>query len=472
MIKLKQRLLLLMYAAWRRRYLIVMPMLILPILGGVISKTTAPHYVAHTSFLIQETAKMNPFLEDLAVSTMLKDRLSAIKTLLKSRHVLTSVAVELNLITPDMNEQQKEWVIQKMAASLSVSQVGKDLLKIQLTSDSPQGMKALLESVSRHFIEQLLAPERSSIQDSQEFLSIHIQRRAEDLALAEQALAEFTNLNASITPEMQSQSLARLASLKQSLAEKQAELAGVEKSLGSLDQQLSKTNPVVGRIEEQIITTRSELTLLTARYTDQHSEVQAKRRALNRLEQERAAILSQAQPSIDSGTLWDLASGQEEVNRAAPLLVTQLQSLQLVRARYESLKEETKSLQAMIDELEVQVTRFGDAAKDLYRLQRDVNVKRQLYDELMQRYEMAQLTGELGAFEHSKRIKVIDLPYTPSLPANFPTVIYLIAGLVAGLGLGIGMAILTELFVSTIRYRSEMEALTGVPVLTSIPKIT
>lgn len=32
----------------------------------------------------------------------------------------------------------------------------------------------------------------------------------------------------------------------------------------------------------------------------------------------------------------------------------------------------------------------------MYRLQRDVNIKRQLYDELTERYEMAQLTGSLG----------------------------------------------------------------------------
>ena len=144
---------------------------------------------------------------------------------------------------------------------------------------------------------------------------------------------------------MQSQALGRLASLKQSYAEKKAELAGVEKSLGSLDQQLSKTNPVVGKIEDQIIEIRSELTLLKAKYTDSHSAVQGKQRELRRLENERKLLLQTEQPNISSDQLWDIASSSNlrEIGDIQPLLVTQLHSLQLVRGRYESLTEETRA---------------------------------------------------------------------------------------------------------------------------------
>jgi len=408
------------------------------------------------------------------VSAMLKDRLSAIKTLLKSRHVLRSVASELNLINDDMTAKEIERIIQKLSASLTVSQLGKDLLQIKHKAQHPEGMKALLESVSNHFIDQLLAPERSSIKDSSEFLTIHIKKRARELDSAEEALAEYKNLNASVTPEMQSQSLNRLAALKQSLAEKQAELSGVEKSLGSLDQQLSKTNPVVGRIEEQIINIRSDLTLLRAKYTDNHSAVQAKKRELSRLELEREALLQLKQPSLNTEQLWDIASStnSQELQKVQPLLVTQLHSLQTERSRYESLKEETKSLKRMIDEMEERANRFGDNSKELFRLQRNVNIKRQLYDELMERYEMAQLTGSLGVFEQSKRVKIIDLPFTPSTPSNFPTVVFVIAGFVAGIFLGAGLAILLELFDTTVRLRHDLELLTNAPVLTSLPRIS
>ncbi|MDN3701671.1 GumC family protein [Vibrio artabrorum] len=471
---LKLRLLVIINAMWRQRYVIALPMLILPFVGFGVSKLAPTKYDAHTSMLIQETAKMNPFLEDIAVSTMLKDRISALRTLLHSRHVLYSVADELQLTIPDMPEVKKQEIITDLSERLSVTQLGKDFLKISLTSNTPTGMEATLRSVSEHFIEQLLAPERSSIADSSDFLKIHIDKRRAELEEAEEALALYMNENMQSTPEVQSQSLNRLASLKQTLAEKEAELSGVEKSLGSIDQQLSKTNPVIGRLEDQIIDIRSELTLLQAKYTNKHSAVQARVRELDRLENERKSLLEVTQPTMNSDQLWDIASSTtlNKLSDTQPLLVTQLHSLQLVRARFESLSEETKSLRTMIFELENKANNFGENAKEMFRLKRQVEIKRQLSDELTERYEMAQLTGSLGVFEQNKRVKIIDLPFTPSIKSNMPTVVFILAGLVAGVGLGIGLAVLLELFDSSIKRKDEIEDILGVPVITVIPKMS
>lgn len=474
MSELKIRLLVMLTAAWRRRYAIVIPILVMPIIAYAVGAMTPPKYKSHTSMLIQETAKMNPFLEDIAVSTMLKERLSALKTLLNSRHVLLSVASDLNLINDSMSPYEQDQVIARISSNLTVSQLGKDFIKIEHSASSPDGMKALLESVSVHFIEELLAPERSSIRDSSEFLTIHIEKRKQALEQAEQALAEYYNAHSAATPEMQSENLSRLAKLKQKLAEKQAELAGIEKSLGTLDQQLSKTNPIVGRLEEQIIEIRSELTLLKAKYTTSHSAVQAKLRELQRLEQERSVLLSSEQTGLDSDQLWDIASaaGTGSSSREfQPLLITQLQNLQIVRGRYESLKQETSSLESMIAELTANAKNYGSNAKQLLRLQRDVTLKRELYDELVERYEMAELTGSLGIFEQNKRVKVIDLPYTPSSSTNLPSIVFAILGVIAGIALGIGTAIFLELFDTTIRRRQQLED-AKLPVITAIPKIS
>ena len=471
MITLSQRFLIIFEAAWRRRYLIAIPILLMPIIGLVIGKLAPKYYDSHTSMLIQETAKMNPFLEDLAVSTMLKERLSSLQTLLHSRHILGLVAEERGYVHESMSPQAIDNAIARLSSNLSVNMAGKDLIRIDYQSNEAEGMKETLETVSRHFTEQLLAPERSSMKDSSQFLAANIEQRRKELDIAESKLAEFKSRENAILPEMQITSLDRLTKLKQRLYERQAELAGAKKRLGSIDLQLSKTNPVIGKIEEQIIRIRGELTLLQAKYTLQHSKVQGKLRNLNRLEEERTRLLSQTQPGLSSEQLWDIASSNsvEDLAKAPPILLSQLEELQKATSKVDALSEETRILESMIKDLEGQASRFGENEKELYQLQRDLVLKRELYNDLVERFEMAKLTRSLGVFEQEKRVKIIDRPYKPNSPSNLPIILFIIAGVVGGIGLGIGMAVIAELCDTTIRRRDEIQQLSNAPVLSRIP---
>ena len=459
---------------WRQRYIIAVPILLMPLFGALIGIMTPKQYQAHTSMLIQETSKMNPFLEDFAVSAMHKERMAALETLLHSRHILSSVATERGLINAQSTPSEHDQQIALLSNSLTVSMAGKDLIRIDFKSHQPEGMKETLMVVSDHFIEQLLAPERSSMRDSTQFLADLLIERKADLATSELALAEYKNINASQLPELHVSSVARLSQLQQTLAEKEAELAGARKSLGSLDEQLSKTNPVVGRLEEQIVSLQSDLAILRARYTDNHSKVLGTIRKINRLEDERQKALTNTDQNMNTHQLWDMASTvtlDNKNNQNQPLLISQMESLQAARSQVTSLEEETASLTKLIKPLEKQVAHYGEQERSLSQLVREIDVKRELYHELAQRYEMARVTGSLGTYEQEKRIKIIDLPYTPSSPSNFPLVIYILLGIIAGLALGIGLATVLEVTDSSIRRQDQLIKLTHKPVFSRLPPL-
>ncbi len=458
--------------AWRRRYAVAVPILVLPLVGLLVANMNAKYYTAHTSLLIQETANINPFMQDFAVSAMLKERIATIRTLLHSRHILAKVAERQGLIDANTDPEQVDRVVGRLSAALKVSMPGKDLIRIDYRSNSAKNMKQTLESVSEHFIEQLLAPERSSMRGSTEFLEQQLEQRRADLELAEQRLAEFKDRYVTDLPELHSINIARFTQLKQQLAEKQAAMAGASKSLGGLDAQLSKTNPVVGRLEEQIIRLNGDLALLRARYTDKHSKIQAVLRKLRSLEAERQNILASNPQNLDTSKLWQIANNVETIDgdpKRQPLLISQLESLQTSRNNVQGLEEEIKSLQSMIAELETQMSGYGDLERTLIKLERDLDVKRELYDELLKRYEMARITGSLSLFEQTSRVKVIDKPFTPSSPSNFPALIFVVAGFAGGIFLGIGLAIILEFLDTSVRYRSQLEQITGSAVFGRIP---
>ncbi|WP_394208964.1 GumC family protein [Enterovibrio calviensis] len=471
---LTYKLLILLDGAWRRRYVIIMPIIIFPLMGTAIGMLTPKKYNSHTTMLIQETSKMNPFLEDLSVSSQMKERFSGLQTLLHSRHILGKVALERGLIEEDSSPVKIDQTIAQLSGGLTMSTIGKDVIRIEFRSNTPEGMKETLQIVSDHVIEELLAPERSSMKDSSDFLSEHIDFRRIELDKAEAALSDFRSKHADGLPELQLANYARIETLKQRLSEKEAEMAGAKRSLGGLDHQLSSTNPVVGRIEDQIVKHRSELAMFKSRYTDQHSLVQGALRTLRRLEEQRTQLLASNQQPVDTDKLWDMASSAaiNSSTESQPLLISQLENLQLARSKVETLDEETVSLRKMILTLENKTSQSGEKEQKIRKLERDLDVKRQLFQELLERHEMARLTSSLGVFEQDKRIKIIDRPYSPGIPSNLPLIIFTIAGLIGGIFLGCGMAVLLELTDTTIRRISTLEAITGTPVLTRVPKMT
>lgn len=459
--------------AWRRRYTIVIPILILPLFAALISVLSPKNYTSHTSMLLQETAKLNPFLEDLAISAMLKERINSLKILLHSRHILGSVATEQGLVDASTSPQKRDQIIAQLSQALSINMLGKDLIRIDYRSSEAQGMKSMLSVVSAHFIEQVLAPERSSMTDSSKFLAMHLNSRQLDLDRAETAMATFKDKYAQELPELYLTNVSRLSQMKQRLAEKKAEMAGATRSLGSINQQLSKTNPVLGLIEQKIVRLQGELALLRARYTEQHSKVISANKKLQRLELERQQLLANANDAISIDQLWAIGSNYQITSdpKKQPLLISQLEAMQQTSGKVEGLEEEVKSLHAMINLLERQLSTYGANASELSKLQREVMVKRDLYDDILLRFEKANITASLSVFEQDKRIKIIDSPFTPSTPSNKSLILFIISGIVGGILLGCGLAIVQELSDTSIYRRIQLEALSDAPVLTRIPYV-
>ncbi len=470
---LSYQLLYILIAVWRRRYLLITPIIILPLIGAIIGFTTDKQYKSHTSMLIQETAKMNPFLEDFAVSSMLKERLDSLQTLLHSRHILGAVAREQQLINDTTKDDAYEKIIAHLSESLVMSMAGKDLIRIDYTASSSVGMAAMLETVSRYFIEQLLAPERSSMKDSAVFLERYLKQRHLELEEAEQALANFKDTHARNLPQLHSANISRIAKLKLDLAQKKAQRSGVKKSLGGLHIQLSKTNPIIGKIEEKIIQLRGRLALLKARYTSKHSKVQTTIREISSLERERQLLLDQKTQALNAEQLWDLVSSLSVTtgNTAQPLLITQLEKLQEARSTLLFLSEEINSLTTMIANFEQTAASFGADEQQMIKLERNLKIKQQLYEKLFHRFEMAKMTRALGHFEQNKRIKIIDRPYTPATPNNYPLFAYILSGLLAGTLLGGGLVTLFSLTDNTIFRRDQLELLSSVPVISRIPPL-
>ncbi len=464
----------LLWGAWRRRYLICVPMLIMPVVVLAVGVLSPKKYETYTTILIQEAAKQNPFLQDLTVATNLKSRMEALNALLHSRHILHEVAVTQNLINEDMTDRERAAALDLLSKSISSKLVGEDLIKITYRAAKPDGMEELLKLVSMRFVERVIAPQRSAIFSSERFLEQELQQRMEELTKAELALADYNSKYASELPNLHGGNVMRLTEMKETLAQRTVELQGAEAERKSLKKRLLQTNPVIGRIEDEIVETLSELAILRSRYTDSHSKVQAAKRRLESLREERAKVLAESRElnPEELERLWNLAASKTNSsgeNSGQPLLVSQLQRLQEAESQYQRLKEEVHELEAEVTRITGRVSAYGEHDRRLNELNRDIAVKRKIYEDLTERHQKAQITGALGRAEESERVKLIDPPFTPSAPSTMPLVMYLIAGIAAGIFGGIGLGVVAELLDTGVWRRDSLAKLLDAPVFTRIP---
>jgi polysaccharide chain length determinant protein (PEP-CTERM system associated) len=475
-------------AAWRRRYLIVAPFAILPLLGLIVGLIAPRVYETRMSILVQEIAN-NPVVQDLAVQTNLKDRMDGLSVLLQSRHILSEVVNTLQLVPKDGSDAERDLKVQELSKALSVRLIGKDLIELKMRAREPGQMTQILEASAIRFIEAIRAPGQSEVASSEVFLQDKIKEQKAALQHAESALAEFRNTHSDQVPELHSANAGRLEQLKDALQQKKTEVAGAEATGQTLRARLAQANPIIGKIEEQIVQVSGELALLRSKYTDEHSAVQGALRQLERLQEERSRQIAAAQTlsTEDLEQLWNRASSmpssgassdpnappgsmQQAMPGGQPLLISQLSQLQTAEAKVNGLNREIASLGGDIAALQKKNDAFGDVEQIMTTLERDAKTQREIYDSLLKRYEMARLTVDLGHFELPEAIKVIDRPGLP-LPVNLPLVLFFLAGIGGAAALGAAMAFVAELLDSSIRTVAQLERLVKAPVLSTIPML-
>ncbi len=461
--------------AWRRRYLIAIPIVVMPILGTLAALVTPKAYESRMTILVQDPSKLNPIMTDLAIGADLKDRMPSLQALLTSRHVLLDVLKDLGRIKPSTDAKSANVEVGNLSKALTSNLIGNELIELKLRGPQPNGLGKALGAIGSRFIERVVQPASGSVDSSETFLHKQLDQSDEELKDAEDKYSDFKRRNSEKLPALYSANVARLAALQQNLEGKRIELSTANAAFEDLRKHVSMLNPIVGRLEEAIVQTSSELAALRARYTDEHSEVQAAERKLKRLQEERVTLLAnQAQENgADMQQLWNLAAGVatsgDKVN--TPLLVEQMKQLQEADTKRTALSKEVEELQIQVDQLRGAIAEFGPIEQQQQELERGIASAREQHDMLAKRYQVARLAGSLGRDQGMEWVKIIDAPGDPTAPVTPPGILFVIGGLIGGVVFGAGLATVFEVLDPRLRRLKDFEEASGLPVLAFVPRI-
>jgi polysaccharide biosynthesis transport protein len=320
---------------------------------------------------------------------------------------------------------------------------------------------AVAQSLLDVFAESNISGDRDETSQSLAFLDAQLKEREEQLQQAEQRRVEFEQRYLGLLPGegsiamRMSAARAELAGIDQQLMQAQSSLAALRGQLGATP----ATMPAFGEAggggaRGQIAALEGQLASAQARgLTDEHPDVLALKAQIARL-RPLAAREPQGAGTVPNPSYVSLRALVAEREG-------QVQAAASRKAQIQSDLNELSSRQA---------SEPGVAAEQ-ERLNRDYEVLKRQYDQLLMSREQVRLRSDIQTKTEPVKFRVIDPPSRPTAPLTPNRPLLLTAILFVALAVGAGAAFVLGQIQTTFPTVTRLGEATGLPVLGSIGEV-
>lgn len=443
-----------LYGMWRFRWSALLISWIAAMVGWVVVFSMPNQYQAKAVIYLDSTSVMKPLLKGLAVETDDDSQeLEVINRILLSRDNLLSVIRETDMDLQVNNPRAREKLVENLAGSIELKGGGEkkkwektsNIYEISYQSDSAQRVYQVVSVLLNTMIEKMLNSSRTDTAIAQKFLNKQIGDYEERLVSAEQRLAAFKKKNVGMMPDEKGGYYVRLQSAQDKVDGIRTGLRLAQQRHLELIKQLKVESPLLeskatGQVSESKLQIyQNQLDLLLRRYTDQHPDVQALQAVIDSYKEEEQA--SNQQSTLSQG------AGSMEFNP-----VYQDLKLEISRAsvEVETLKLQLSEQQKRVDKLKGLIDAIPEVEAKLAELNRDYEISRQRYLELVDRRESARLAELAGQSSSEVKVRVIEPPIMPTFPVGPNRPLLLFAALVGAFGVGLGWCVLRYLYKPTV----------------------
>ena len=337
-----------------------------------------------------------------------------------------------------------------------------NLFEITTTQPTPKLARTVTQKLIDIFVEGNLAGDRTQTASTLRFLDAQLEQRQKQLADAEAKRADFQNRYLGSLPGTGSVA-DRIGAARQQMAQVDGDLGAANSALAAVQGQLSSTAatvagvgpaPGMGPARARLAAINGQLADARARgYTDNHPDVIALKGQLVA-----ANAAARGEPATGGG-----AGGTPN-----PLFLS-LQSMKADKeATAAALRIRKAQLQGDLDQLNAKLADDPQVAAEQGRIERDYQVLKDQYDQLLTQREQISLHGQAQSQTDPVKFSVIDPPTTPSTPAAPNRLLLLTGVLIAGLGAGVGAAFAIGQVRQTFATAPRLELAAGLPVLGAI----
>lgn len=484
-------------AAWRFRWAMVACTWIVCAIGWVAVTMIPNRYEASARLYVEADAVLTPLLRGLAVENQVGGQVDMLQRTLLSRPNLEKLIANTDLDLQISGSSDLEAMVQGLAGAIKITPHTRNLFTITYRHASPKLAFDVVQTVLTTFIESKTGANRSEMQNATLFLEQQIAAYERQLRDAERRRADFRAKYMDLLPNDMN-GVTRLETATQMVRALQGALQDENTKRDMLRSEVAAVPPLLvtetdtqgsgpggaqallrsltGPSKQKMDEAQSRLEQLLLRYTPNHPDVVFTRREI---ETHRANALREAEQlareaagasAAAAGDATAPAAGSR--SRSQPNPVYEQLKVRLVEA-----ESALSSLQRQLSDATRERNRLEEIARgapglqaEFMNLNRDYDVLRKNYEELLSRREAMRIGSAAEADADKIKIQIIDPPQVPQNAVEPKRALMTSGVLVAALALGVGLALLLAQFDQSFHTLDELRDL-GLPVAGSISMV-
>ncbi len=472
---------------WRNRWYALGCAWLVCLIGWAAVYQLPDQYQASARVFVDTQSILRPLLQGLTVGVNPDAQIGLMTRTLLSRPNLEKIARNADLDIRAQDPQGMDALTSDLQKRINLTGAGRqNLYGISFVDNDPQLAKRVVQAVVTVFVENLLGETRQDTDTAQRFLEKQISEYEARLIEAETRLREFKLKNLGLMPSEGRDYYNRLQQASADIERTQSELNQAESRRNSLLQQVGGEEPTFGigpqpgasaaggpalPIDGRIQSLEQKLDELLLKYTERHPDVGILKQTITELKQQREEDLAHYQASMAANAANNASSGlgfgPSGVD-ANPVYQQLKIALSQEEANVASLRARLTDYEKRREELQNRVNTVLQIETELAAMDRDYNLNRKKYDELVSRRESARLSQQADQTNQDIRFRIIDPPRVPLEPTG-PNRPLLISGVLAGaLGIGGALAFLLAQIWPTFDSRRSLMHATQVPVFGSV----
>lgn len=428
-------------ATWKHRRLgMLVAWIVGAVAAGVILRIP-DRYEASARIFVDTQSILKPLMVGLAVQPNVEQQVMMLSRTLISRPNIEKVIRMADLDLNTKGKAEQEALIEDLSKTLKIQSVGKDnLYTLSYRDTDPNRAQRVVQALVSIFIESSLGDKRQDSDSARKFIDEQIKTYEKKLTEAESRLKEFKLKNIEFETTEGKDSLGRFAETSNLLAQARLELREAEQSRDALKRQILGDNAGRGNdsdipmpdLDGRIDTQKRSLDTLLQRYTEQHPDVVNARRVIRELEEQKRKEVAELRraaatnPSILAGS----SSASQEIKRSLATAEASVASLRARVNEYEARASRQKEMMKTAPQIEA----------EFVQLNRDYDIHKKNYEQLVTRRESAELSGDLDSAASVADFRLIDPPRASNTPVAPNRMLLFPGGLVIALAAGLFVA--------------------------------